>query len=139
MIVLDRVKLLWLYGVSVLFIALNIIFIVNENFWFPVVPIILLIITFAIFSIDILMFIVVFFTPLAINLKNSEFNVGLSLPVEPLMFGIMLIFFIKLFYERKFDKRIINHPVTIAIMFNLFLFFFFFFNNNYLHFFFFLI
>jgi O-antigen ligase len=119
MIVLDRVKLLWLYGISVLFIALNVVFIVNENFWFPVLPIILLIITFAFFSIDILMFIIVFFTPLAINLKDSEFNVALSLPVEPLMFGLMLIFFIKLFYEGKFDKRITNHPVTIAIILNL--------------------
>src|ERR1035438_3975933 len=110
MIVLDRVKLLWLYGVSALFIALNVLFIINENFWFPVLPIILLIIVFSIFSIDILMFIIVFFTPLAINLKDAEFNVGLSLPVEPLMFGLMILFFIKLFYEGKFDKRIINHP-----------------------------
>jgi len=44
---------------------------------------------------------------------------GLTLPTEPLMFGIMLIFIIKLIYDRKYDKKIITHPVTIAIIINL--------------------
>ncbi len=116
---IHQIKLRWLYGISALFIVLNVIFLANEFYWFPLLPMALLIVVLAIFSIDILMFIVVFMTPLAINLKNSEFNLGLSLPVEPLMFGLMIIFFAKLIYERTFDKRIINHPVTIFLILNL--------------------
>jgi O-antigen ligase len=115
----QTIKLRWLYGICALFIALNIVFIANKFFWFPLVPVALLIVALAIYRIDILMLVVVFFTPLAINLHNPEFNVGLSLPVEPLMFGLMLIFFAKLIYERTFDKRILYHPVTIFLIINL--------------------
>jgi putative inorganic carbon (HCO3(-)) transporter len=116
---IQTLKLRWLYGISALFIILNVVFIANEFFWFPLIPGALLIIVLAIYHIDILMLIIVFFTPLAINLRNPEFNVGLSLPVEPLMFGLMLIFFAKLIYERSFDKRILYHPVTIFLIINL--------------------
>ncbi len=115
----DQIKLKWLYGISALFIALNLFFIANEIFWMPLLPIAALIVILAIFAIDILMFIIVFLTPLAVNLTNSEFNAGLSLPVEPLMFGLMIIFLVKLLYERKFDKNITNHPISIFIIINL--------------------
>ncbi len=115
----QEIKLRWLYGISTLFIALNVLFLANEFFWMPLLPIVLLVFVLAIFHIDILMLGIAFLTPLAINLKNSDFNLGLSLPVEPLMFGLMLIFFAKLIYERSFDKRIIKHPVTIFLIMNL--------------------
>ncbi|MEI6817861.1 MAG: O-antigen ligase family protein, partial [Bacteroidota bacterium] len=115
----DQIKLKWLYGISALFIALNLFFIANEIFWIPLLPIAALIVILAIFAIDILMFIIVFLTPLAVNLTNSEFNAGLSLPVEPLMFGLMIMFLVKLLYERKFDKNITNHPISIFIIINL--------------------
>lgn len=39
----------------------------------------------------------------------------MELQTEPLMFGVMILFFLKLIYDKGFDNRIIKHPVTIAI------------------------
>ncbi|MGD0711199.1 MAG: O-antigen ligase family protein [Bacteroidales bacterium] len=51
---------------------------------------------------------------------DFENNVRIILPTEPLVFGVMLLFFIKVIYEGGFDKRIVKHPVSIAIMVYLF-------------------
>ena len=73
----------------------------------------------AIFAIDALMFIVVFATPLAINLSEKGFGTSLSVPTEPLMFGIMILFLLKILFEGGFDRRVLYHPVTIIIILNL--------------------
>jgi len=41
------------------------------------------------------------------------------LPVEPLLFGALLLFIFKLVTDKTFDKRILYHPVSLAIYFNL--------------------
>ncbi len=65
------------------------------------------------------MLFIVFLTPLSVNLTEIGLGVGLTLPTDPLLFGVLLIFILKLFAERRFDKRIANHPVTLAIIINL--------------------
>ena len=45
--------------------------------------------------------------------------IDMSLPTEPLIFGAMLIFFIKLILDRSFDKKIYKHPISIVIYFYL--------------------
>lgn len=112
-------KIKWLYGLSALYIALNTVFIANEFFWFSLFPVLLLIILLSLIAIDKLLMIIVFCTPLAVNLQDMDVRIGLSLPTEPLMFGVMLIFLIRLFYEKKYDVKILKHPVTIAIIINL--------------------
>lgn len=66
------------------------------------------------------MWFVVFTTPLSMNLEELSLGgIGMYLPTEPLMFGIMLLFFLKIFYEKKFDVKVMKHPVTIAVLFQL--------------------
>ncbi|MDA3881649.1 MAG: O-antigen ligase family protein [Bacteroidales bacterium] len=43
----------------------------------------------------------------------------MSLPTEPFLFGVMGLFFLKLITERKFDKKVLVHPVSISIYFYL--------------------
>jgi O-antigen ligase len=117
--VLDRLKIKWVYGVCAIFIVLNCIFIVNEFYWFSVIPVVLLLALLYIFSLDILLLIIVFLTPLSINLSDFDFNIGVSLPTEPLLFGVMMLFIIRMIFEGKFDGKILRHPVTIAIIFYL--------------------
>ena len=71
------------------------------------------------FALDKLIWFIVFLTPLAITIKDSNFGLGVSLPTEPLMAGVLLLFIIKIFYDWRFDKRFIKHPLTLAIFFNL--------------------
>jgi O-antigen ligase len=76
-----------------------------------------LLILIAVFALDKLIYIIAFTVPLSLPL--SEFmpalDVNLSLPTEPLLFGIMIIFFAKLFYEESFDRKILTHPISIII------------------------
>jgi len=73
----------------------------------------------AFFALDKLILFIVFLTPLSINLNDIGLGVGLTIPTDPLLFGVLLIFILKLFTEQKFDKGIANHPITLAIIINL--------------------
>jgi putative inorganic carbon (HCO3(-)) transporter len=115
----SSLKLKWFYGLSFGFIALLCFGLVKEFYWVTAVPVVLIIIYMAIYAIDALIFIVVFTTPLAINLSETGLGTSLSVPTEPLMFGIMILFLFKIISEGGFDKRILRHPVTIMILLNL--------------------
>ncbi len=110
-------KILYL-GIG-LFILLNAVLTYFDVWWFNALPVALLIVGIALFRTDLLLFLIVFATPLSVNLEELEFGLGVHLPTEPLMFGAMLVFLTKLFYDWKFDKRIATHPVSIAIYLNL--------------------
>src|SRR6185369_14792978 len=116
---IDSIKLKWFYGVCFGFLALLCVGLLKEFYWFTALPLILGIVYMAVFAIDALMFIVVFTTPLAINLSEKGFGTALSVPTEPLMFGIMILFLLKILFEGGFDRRVLYHPVTIVIIINL--------------------
>jgi O-antigen ligase len=80
-------------------------------------PLIILIVLLAIFSIEKIMYLMVFSTPLAITLKELGLTEGvnLSLPSEPLMIGVTMIYFLNELSNQVTDKRILRHPITIII------------------------
>lgn len=112
-------KLIWVYMISALFIAFNMYLVVNHMMWGALVPLILIILLLYFISVDKIILFVTLLTPLAINLRDMEFGIGISLPTEPLMFGILLFFLIKVIHDGKYDVRILKHPITILILFNL--------------------
>jgi len=65
------------------------------------------------------MYFAVLITPLSINLAKTSLGIGVSLPSEPLMFGIMLLFFFHLITGNDIDKKILIHPVSIVILIHL--------------------
>jgi O-antigen ligase len=88
-----------------------------EQYWFTVIPFTLILLTLAFLAVDKLIWFIVFATPLSLNLEELEFGgIGMFLPTEPLLFGVMVIFFMKLLYDRYFDIKVLKHPVTIAII-----------------------
>jgi len=80
------------------------------------------IVLLAVFTLDKLLYLVVFFTPLSLPLSELVSGLGFDmfLPTEPLLFGILLIFILKCFANGKFDRDILTHPVSLAIYFSLF-------------------
>lgn len=108
-----------MYLVSALFIALNTYLVVNHMMWGALVPLALIIVLLYFISIDKIIFLITLLTPLAINIRDLEFGYGVSLPTEPLMFGVLVFFFVKILYDNKYDIRILKHPVTILILINL--------------------
>ncbi len=113
---LNAIKPYYIYILSFLFIALNSILIINEFYYLALLPAALAIVFLAFFNVEKLMWFIVFTTPLSINLEELSLGgIGMYLPTEPLMFGIMILFFLKLIYDKGFDSRIVKHPITIAV------------------------
>ncbi|MBE9469075.1 MAG: O-antigen ligase family protein [Bacteroidetes bacterium] len=107
----------WVYIISLLFVAINAFFISKEMYLFCIAPVVLLIIILAFFYYDKLLLLIVFLTPLSIPLhelyENLDFD--MNLPTEPLLMGLTIIFIFKLLLDKSFDKKILYHPVSIAI------------------------
>ncbi|MGL5892870.1 MAG: O-antigen ligase family protein [Bacteroidia bacterium] len=115
----NRRTLLWVYGWCGVLLAANAVCMINEFYWLNLLPAVLLVAALAIFALDKLLLICVFLTPLSINLANQDIRIGLSLPVEPLLAGILLLSLLKFIQQGKFDRQLLAHPVTIAILINL--------------------
>lgn len=109
----------WMYSLAIAFILINAVCTYYEFYYFNLVPAVLLVVFLALFSLDRLMLLVVFLTPFAINLQDLEGGLGLSLPTEPIIFGIMVLFILKQLHSASFDQAVMKHPITIAIIVNL--------------------
>lgn len=109
------------YLTGFLFIVLNSVLLYFEVFYLPVITIVLAVAWIAISRLDRVVFLAVFFVPLSIPLsyflKDTSFD--LYLPTEPLLAGIMVLYFLKYLKGDKIDMRILRHPVTLAIYFNI--------------------
>ena len=103
-----------------MFIILNTYLVRKEFYWGIVIPFAILLILFYIFSLDKVIYLAVFATPLAVDFGDYDLGANVSIPSEPLLFGILLIFLLKLIMEGGVDRKLLRHPVTIAILFNLF-------------------
>jgi O-antigen ligase len=108
-----------LYLVMAIFIGLNCYLVYREIYYLLFFPVILVILYFYFFSLDKILFLITLVTPLAINITQFEFNVGVSIPSEPLMLGVLLIFLVKLIFDDPLDLRIWKHPMTIVILLQL--------------------
>jgi O-antigen ligase len=118
----DKKQALVAVIISLIYILINSILISKEVYWFSVLPGVLLIIMIYIFALDKIYLIIAFFTPIAIDISEIGLvngDIGLSIPTEPLLFGLMFLFMVKLFLDQHFDKRLFQHPVSIALYFYL--------------------
>jgi len=111
----------WIYAIAIVYIAINCLLIYNEFFWFSVLPMVLLFVVLAFLSLDRLLLFIIFLVPLSVPLFElaPDLPIDMFLPTEPLLAGMLLIFIIKLFFDKSFPAAIIKHPVSIAIYFYL--------------------
>ncbi|MFW5687346.1 MAG: O-antigen ligase family protein [Bacteroidota bacterium] len=115
----DPFKTKLFYGASFAFIALNIFFIANEMYWFMALPAALLVTMLLFFSLDKLLLAIVFVTPFTFRYMHEGLGFSVNIPTEPLLVAIMALFFLKLFYEQKYDRDVLRHPLTILLILNL--------------------
>jgi putative inorganic carbon (hco3(-)) transporter len=115
----ERSKLIWVYLFSTLFIVFNTYLIVNNYLWGALIPVILFVILMYFVSLDKIILLITFLTPLAVNFSNLEMGIGISIPTEPLMVGVLIFFFIKILHEGNYDITVLKHPLTIVLLFNL--------------------
>jgi putative inorganic carbon (HCO3(-)) transporter len=119
---LNRTRNAGYYLISILFICVNFYYLSKGIYYFNLLPLIFLFILAAVFAMDKLFMMIVFFTPLSLSLGdflNTNTHTDLTFPTEPLLFGILLLFIFKLLIGYRLDSRVMKHPVTLAILFNL--------------------
>lgn len=106
-------------GLSVAYVLLATFLITREFYYAPLLPIGLAIAGMTFFALDKLLYFIIFFTPISITLEEPELGIAVGFPTEPLIFGIMLIFFLKLLVEGKFDKGFMLHPLSLVVILHL--------------------
>lgn len=107
------------YGIVLSYVAAAALSVAFEFFYIFLLPLMVLLAVVAIYRLDYIMLFCALITPFSINLTKTGFGIGMSLPSEPLMFGLMLIFLFKLIHDRGMDARVVYHPVSLAILFHL--------------------
>lgn len=105
--------------ITFLFLLLSIYLVIKEFYWVALLPAGIIIALLYLYSMDTILWLIVFSTPLAINIQNLDIGVGISLPTEPLLIGVLIISLLKLLFFNDLDRRFMKHPVTIAIILNL--------------------
>lgn len=108
----------WIAAICGLFVLVNMAFLATDRYWLTLLPVALLLIWAAVASADKLLLFVVFATPLSINLEELELGgIGISLPTEPLLVGLMLLFLLKASLERGLIATAVwRHPITVIIV-----------------------
>ncbi len=110
--------LLW---VTVVFVLLNAFAISIEIYVLSLLPFALLGAWLLIYRPDFALLGVAFITPLSVNLENlSELGgIGISLPSELILVGMLLLYAFKLLTGFREDQRLLSHPLSVAIVFSL--------------------
>ena len=105
-----------------IYLAVDMYFTSREIYYLNILPVVVLIFYLALARLDIIYFIIVFLTPLSVSLIHiiPSSPIDFYIPTEPLLFGILLILIYKMVKEGNSDRKLWNHPVTYAILFNIF-------------------
>lgn len=103
------------YLLMALFIALSTYMTTREHYWFLAVPVALWFVYFITFSIDRSLLFITAVTPLSMLVDLKDIGISFTLPTEPLLLGMMVLFYVKLLVEGKYDKRAFFHPVTLTL------------------------
>jgi len=83
------------------------------------IPLACILMLMYVFNLEAVLLLAVFATPLAINLGDYDLGVSISVPSEPLLIGLLFFIILKILLEGGIERRIVRHPVSIAILFNL--------------------
>ncbi len=112
----------------VFFVAANTYVIADEKYWTLYIPFILGVFYLAIYHVDYLLAFIAFMTPLSTSLDELEIyspiGIEMSLPTEPLLFGIMIITWMKMINDSHLFRGLYYHPISRCIAIYIFWIFF---------------
>jgi putative inorganic carbon (HCO3(-)) transporter len=123
-LVAKYLRLWWLPVLMLAYIVGNMYVLTEKRFYFypyNALPLILFVVYTAVFHLQNLVLLLAFCTPLAISLKEMGLTQGpdLSIPTEPIMAGIMIMYLVNQIGVGIVDKKFLRHPATrivIALM-----------------------
>ncbi|HRH37161.1 MAG TPA: O-antigen ligase family protein [Flavobacteriales bacterium] len=115
---LRAIKANWIAAACVLFVLLNAWLTTFDFPWLAVLPAALLVLWAMFAAPERLLVFIAFATPLSVNLEELDLGgIGVALPTEPIMVGLMLLFLLKSALQGgTVDQRLWKHPITWVIV-----------------------
>jgi putative inorganic carbon (hco3(-)) transporter len=109
------------YIISFVFVALNLWLVSKDIMLLGLLPLVIIFILIIFWQLDTLLLVTVFFVPLSLPLSEyiENLSVNLWLPTEALLIAILFIVFLKRINGETLNKKLLSHPVSIAIYLNL--------------------
>ncbi len=121
----EKSKIIWVYLLTASFLVVNLYLVLQKDvYWLFLLPVVLVVLIYYLISLDKIVLLITFLTPFAVEFRGVEGGLGVSLPTEPLMFGVLLLFIANLLLERRYDKKASTHPISYIIYTMLFWMFF---------------
>lgn len=115
----EKLKIAIVYLITAIFVLLNTYLVYKEIYFGILIPIACIMLILYIFSLEKILLLAVFATPLAVDIGDYDMGVSISVPSEPLLIGVLFFFILKILLEGGVERRIVRHPVTLAVIFNL--------------------
>jgi O-antigen ligase len=107
----------WVILFTLLFLGVNMVALVlNETMLVSLLPVFLLFVYLYFFAVDKLFLIIAAAIPLAVNLSDFDSQIAVTLPTEPLLAGLLLLFLLKSLFEPQKWKPFQQNPITIAFL-----------------------
>lgn len=107
----------WFYLLVILFLVANLYFTYKGDILLNAIPFGLLLMYTAFYHMDKLFMLIVFFTPISINIEEFvSSDVGLFVPTEPLLFGMLLLMIFNQLKRNQFDRAFLIHPITLIFI-----------------------
>ncbi|MBN2639975.1 MAG: O-antigen ligase family protein [Bacteroidales bacterium] len=109
-------KAFLLYISTAIFFSLAFWFLLEkQTYALFVLPVVLVIAYYYFVSLDKILLLITFVTPLAINISDSALGSALSIPSEPLMMGVVAMFFFNLLFNRHYNVKLAKHPLSYIL------------------------
>ena len=111
-----------LIAIAIVYVVADMVLTSQDIFLLNVVPFVFLLIYLALARIDLIYFAIVLFTPISIQFIEyyPSSSIDFNIPTEPMLFGILILLLFRTVQKGIPDHRVLNHPVTYAILFNIF-------------------
>ncbi|PKP05198.1 MAG: hypothetical protein CVU11_00640 [Bacteroidetes bacterium HGW-Bacteroidetes-6] len=107
----------WVILFTIFFLGVNMTALVlKETMILSLLPVFLLFVYLYFFAVDKLFLVIAAVVPLAINLSDFDSRLAVTMPTEPLLAGLLLLFFLKSIFEPQIWKPFLRNPVTIAFI-----------------------
>ncbi len=118
---LSKAQIVSFYAISGLFIAANVIAVLFDFYYLPLIPVGFMVVLMALFAYDKLIYFVVGLVPFSITFWDLIGGFGLILPTEPIIILLMLIGLLKLTSPQQNSdmKALMRNPLTILILINI--------------------
>tara|TARA_R110001592_G_scaffold307299_2_gene580674 strand:- start:188036 stop:189481 length:1446 start_codon:yes stop_codon:yes gene_type:complete len=92
-----------------------------EFYYSFLIPPVIAVVLIALHRYDYLLGIIIISTPLSFNFENLAVGgIGFYFPTEPLLFGMLLLFALQSVRKSLIDKKWVDHPVSVIVIFSLF-------------------